>query len=86
MNKRTANNLYRAFVEESKAHERLLYFAMGAEEEIFPQIAHLFKAVAASEGIHARMHFAPLENSIENIEENLKRAFHSETGVAGAEY
>jgi rubrerythrin len=86
LNERTADNVHRAFVEEAKAHERLLTFAMGAEEEGFHQIAHLFRAVAASEGIHARRHFAQLESSIGDTEENLERAFHSETGIAGVEY
>jgi rubrerythrin len=86
MEDRTANNVHRAFVEEAKAHERLLMFALGAEEEGFPQIAHLFRAVAASEGVHARRHFAQLEGSIGDTEENLERAFHLETGVAGVEY
>jgi rubrerythrin len=86
MEDRTANNVHRAFVEEAKAHERLLMFALGAEEEGFPQIAHLFRAVAASEGVHARRHFAQLEGSIGDTEENLERAFHLETGVASVEY
>ena len=86
MEKRTAGNVHRAFVEEAKAHERLLMFALGAEEEGFPQIAHLFRAVAASEGVHARMHFAQLEGSVGDTEENLEMAFHLETGVAGVEY
>jgi rubrerythrin len=86
MEDRTANNVHRAFVEEAKAHERLLMFALGAEEEGLPQIAHLFRAVAASEGVHARRHFAQLEGSVRDTEENLERAFHLETGVAGVEY
>ncbi len=86
MEDRTANNVHRAFVEETKAHERLLMFSLGAEEEGLPQIAHLFRAVAASEGVHARRHFAQLVGSVGDTEENLERAFHLETGVAGVEY
>jgi rubrerythrin len=86
MEERTADNVHSAFVEEAKAHERLLMFALGAKEEGFPRIAHLFRAVAASEGIHARRHFAQLEGSLGDTEENLERAFHLETGVAGVEY
>jgi rubrerythrin len=86
MKERTADNVHSAFVEEAKAHERLLMFALGAEEEGLPQIAHLFRAVAASEGVHARRHFAQLEGSVGDTEENLERAFHLETGVAGVEY
>ena len=86
MEERTSDNVHSAFVEEAKAHERLLMFALGAEEERFPRIAHLFRAVAASEGVHARRHFAQLEGSVGDTEENLERAFHLETGVAGVEY
>ena len=75
--------MHRAFEEEAKAHERLLMFALGAEEEGFPQIAHLFRAVAAAEGVHARRHFAQLEGSVGNTEENLERAFHLESCVSG---
>ena len=61
MRERTADNVHKAFVEEAKAHERLLIFASKAEEEGFPQISNLFRAVAASESIHARRHFALLK-------------------------
>ena len=86
MKERTANNVHTAFVEEAKAHERLLMFATEADKEGFPQISHLFRAVAASESIHARRHFALLEDSIGDTDENLQRAFHSETSVAGIAY
>ena len=86
MRGRTAENVHMAFVEEAKAHERLLIFASKAEEEGFPQISHLFRAVAESESIHARRHFALLEGSVGDTDENLRRAFHFETGVAGVEY
>jgi rubrerythrin len=36
MKGRTADNVHRAFVEEAKAYERLLMFAIGAEEEGLP--------------------------------------------------
>ena len=42
--------------------------------------------MSASESIHARRHFALLEGSIGDTDENLQRAFHSETGIAGVEY
>jgi len=86
LKERTANNVHRAFVEEAKAHERLLIFARKASEENIPQIAYLFRAVAASESVHARRHFAQLEGNIGDTEEKLERAFHLETGVASVEY
>ena len=80
MKDRTANNVHTAFVEEAKAHERLLMFAKKAEEEELPQIAHLFRAVAAAEGIHSRRHFAMLE-SVADTQTNLKRSFQSENNL-----
>jgi rubrerythrin len=82
---RTAHNVHTAFVEEAKAHERLLMFAKKAEEEELPQIAHLFRAVAAAEGIHSRRHFAMLE-SVADTQTNLERSFQSENTVNGIHY
>lgn len=85
MKDRTANNMHTAFVEEAKAHERLLMFAKKAEEEELPQIAHLFRAVAVAEGIHSRRHFAMLE-SVADTQTNLERSFQSENTVNGIHY
>jgi len=85
MNQRTANNVHTAFVEEAKAHQRLLMFAKKAEEEDLPQIAHLLRAVATAEGIHSRRHFALLE-AVDDTQTNLERAFQSETAVNSIHY
>ncbi|UCE29982.1 MAG: rubrerythrin family protein [Candidatus Bathyarchaeota archaeon] len=85
MKDRTANNVHAAFVEEAKAHQRLLLFAKKAEEEDLPQIAHLFRAVATAEGVHSRRHFALLEG-VANTQTNLEKAFQSETAVNGVHY
>jgi rubrerythrin len=85
LKERTANNVHTAFVGEAKAHQRLLMFAKRAEREGLPQIAHLFRAVAAAEGIHARRHFALLE-SVADTQTNLEQAFQSETTVNGLYY
>jgi rubrerythrin len=74
------------FVGEAKAVVRLLLFAERAMEEGLPQIAALFRAVAAAEEVHARRLFGLLEGSVGDTEENLKQAFRSEVGVAGVEY
>ena len=42
----TEKNLYDAFVGEAKAHLRLLGFAERAEQEDYPQMAKLFRAIA----------------------------------------
>ncbi len=85
LKERTANNVHAVFIEESKAHQRLLMFAGRAEEEDLPQIAHLFRAVAAAEGIHSRRHFALLE-SVADTQSNLESSFQSEKGVNTIHY
>ena len=85
MKEKTANNVHDAFVGEAKAFQRLLTFAKKAEEEDLPQIAHLFRAVAAAEGVHSRRHFALLE-SVADTQSNLERAFQSENAVNGVHY
>ena len=85
LEERTANNVHTAFVEEAKAHQRLLMFAKQAEKEDLQQIAHLFRAVAAAEGVHSRRHFALLE-AVADTQTNLEQAFQSETAVNGVHY
>ncbi len=85
MKDRTANNVHDAFVGEAKAYQRLLMFAQKADQESLPQIAHLFRAVAAAEGVHSRRHFALLE-SVSDTQSNLEKAFQSETAVNGVHY
>lgn len=85
MREQTAKNVYIAFVEEAKAHQRLLMFSEKAEEEGLPQIAHLFRAVATAEGVHSRRHFALLE-SVNDTQANLEQAFQSETAVNSVHY
>jgi rubrerythrin len=85
LRERTATNIHEAFVGEAKAHERLLMFAKKAEEEQLPQVAHLFRAVAAAEGVHSRRHFAMLEAVADTLT-NLERAFQTENAVNGVYY
>ncbi len=85
MKEKTANNVHTAFVEEAKANQRLLMYAKKATEEDLPQMAHLFRAVAAAEAVHSRRHFALLE-AVADTQTNLERAFQSETAVNGVHY
>jgi rubrerythrin len=85
LKERTANNLDTAFVREAKAHQRLLVYAKKAEHEGLPQIAHLFRAVAATEGVHARRHFALL-GAVSDTQTNLEQAFQSETAANESRY
>jgi rubrerythrin len=87
MGEQTQRNIYEAFVGEAKAYHRLLAFARGAEKEDYPQIAKLFRAVAAAEGVHAERHLRLLgEAVVRNTEENLQSSFERETTVNQVHY
>ena len=70
--------LKEAFAGESKACVRNLAFAKKAEEDEFPQIAKLFRAVADAERVHAEEYLKYLEGVVGETEENLKAAFAGE--------
>ncbi|MCK5562975.1 rubrerythrin family protein, partial [Candidatus Bathyarchaeota archaeon] len=53
MRKMTEDNLKSAFAGESQAHMRYLIFANKAEQEGFPNVARLFRAIAYAEQLHA---------------------------------
>ena len=74
---KTLNNLKVGFVAESQAHQRNLAFAIKAEQEGYPQIARLFRAVAEAEGIHAFNHLRLL-GGVDSTQENLEAAFERE--------
>jgi rubrerythrin len=78
----TKENVYTAFVGEAKAHHRLLAFARKADEEGYEQVARLFRAVAAAEGVHVERHLRLLgEAYVKGTEENLQYSFEQETTV-----
>jgi rubrerythrin len=82
MGERTQENVYTAFVGEAKAHHRLLAFARQADSEGYEQVAKLFRAVAAAEGVHAERHLRLLgEAYVKSTEENLQYSFEQETTV-----
>ncbi len=85
MKERTEKNVAAAFVGEARAFQRLLMYAKRADREGLPQIGRLFRAVAVSEGVHARRHFALLER-VADTQTNLERAFESEQQVNGVYY
>jgi len=79
---KTRSNVYEAFVGEAKAHHRLLAFAHKADEEGYEQVAKLFRAVAAAEGVHTERHLRLMgEAVVKSTEENLQFSFESETTV-----
>jgi rubrerythrin len=84
---KTKQNLYEAFVGEAKANRRLLAFARKADEEGYPDIARLFRAVAYAEGIHADMHLRLLgETVVKDTESNLESSFERESSVSEITY
>jgi rubrerythrin len=70
-------NLKAAFAGESQANRRYLAFAQKAEEEGHPQIARLFRAVAAAETVHAFNDLKVL-GEVKGTEEDLRAAIHGE--------
>jgi rubrerythrin len=78
---KTLNNLKAGFVAESQAHLRNLAFAMKAEQEGYPQVAKLFRAIAEAEAVHAFNHFRLL-GAASGTQENLESAFERENLAA----
>ncbi len=60
MNEMTASNLRSAFGGESQAHMRYKVWGARAEEEGFPNVARLFRAISFAEEVHASNHFREL--------------------------
>lgn len=77
MKKMTEQNLAAAFAGESQASMRYRIFAQKAEEEGFPNVARLFRAIAYAEEIHAKNHLNVL-GGIGTTAENLQTAINGE--------
>jgi len=87
MNEKTRSNVYAAFIGEAKAYHRLLAFARKADGEEYPQIAKLFRAIAAAEGVHAERHLRLLgEAVVQSTEENVRSSFEREETVNQVTY
>jgi rubrerythrin len=68
---KTTDNLKAAFAGESQANRRYLAYAKKADDEGHPEVAKLFRAVAAAETAHAHNHLrilGEIKTSAENIE------------------
>lgn len=74
---KTEENIKAAFAGESQANRKYLAFAKKADQEGFPQIARLFRAVAEAETIHAHSHLRTLKG-IKSTVENIKAAISGE--------
>jgi rubrerythrin len=75
---KTEKNLMDAFAGESQANRKYLAYAKQAEKEGYPQIAHLFRAAAEAETVHAHAHLRTL-GKVKSTDENLKDAIEGET-------
>jgi rubrerythrin len=74
---KTWRNLKEGFIGESQATIRNLAFARKADEEGLPQMAKLFRAVAAAEEVHAYNNLMFLD-LVKGTQENLDAAFQRE--------
>ncbi|MBF0159278.1 MAG: rubrerythrin family protein [Magnetococcales bacterium] len=74
---KTQDNLKAAFAGESQANRKYLAFAKKAEQEGYPVVANLFRAIAEAETLHAHTHLRNL-NGIHSTLENLKEAMAGE--------
>jgi rubrerythrin len=77
MRKMSEGNIKNAFSGESQAHMKYLIFADKAEEEGYPNVARLFRAIAYAEQVHATNHYDVLGN-IRGSSENLQVAINGE--------
>jgi len=73
----TEDNLKAAFAGESQANRRYLAFAKKAQEEGFPNLAKLFRAIAEAETVHALSHLNILEE-VKSTKENVDAAVNGE--------
>ncbi|MGC8879050.1 MAG: rubrerythrin family protein [Anaerolineae bacterium] len=64
MHSMTAENLRSAFGGESMAHMRYLIWADKADQDGFPNIARLFRAISFAEQVHATGHFNVLKEVV----------------------
>ncbi len=96
---KTIAALQQRYIDEVTAHRTYIAYAQRAEEEKYPNIAHLFRGLAASEGVHARnfkkllsdlgVKVKPIEKlelSIGTTKENIHHASTVETEEIDKEY
>jgi rubrerythrin len=78
---KTLKNLKTGFAAESQAHLRNMAFAMKAEQDGYPQVARLFRAIAEAESVHAFNHLRLLA-AVSDTQDNLEGAFERENLAA----
>ena len=77
MHAMTEENLKAAFAGESQAHMKYLAFAAKAEQDGYPEVARLFKAISYAEQVHAINHLQQLQG-VGTTAENLAGAMGGE--------
>lgn len=77
MQEMTKGNLKEAFAGESQAYVKYTIFADKAEQEGYPEVARLFRAIAHAELAHATNHLREL-GGIGDTESNLLTAYEGE--------
>ena len=77
MSDQTLKNLKEAFAGESQANRRYLAFAQKADQDGFPNLARLFRAIAQSETIHALNHLR-IMGGVGSTADNVKEAWQGE--------
>jgi rubrerythrin len=78
LNAMTEASLKAAFAGESQAAEKYMVFAEMAQDEGYPMIARLFRAISFAETRHARNHFLVMDG-IGTTADNLAAAFAGES-------
>ena len=71
---RTSENLKTAFAGESQANRKYTSYAEKAAADGLPNVAHLFRAAADAEAIHAARHWRALgliRDTLQNLEDAL---------------
>ncbi|MCX6371806.1 MAG: rubrerythrin family protein [Actinobacteria bacterium] len=78
LNAMTEECLKAAFAGESQAAEKYMVYAEQADEEGFPNVATLFRAISFAESRHARNHLRVMKG-INSTADNLAAAFAGES-------
>jgi len=78
LNAMTEESLKAAFAGESQAAEKYLVFGEQAEEEGYPNVARLFRAISFAETRHARNHLRVMKG-VGTTADNLQGAFDGES-------
>jgi len=74
LNAMTEESLKAAFAGESQAAEKYMVFGKQAEEEGFPNVAKLFRAISYAETRHARNHLRVMKAVMHIVGATLPRS------------